>query len=201
MPGSGSSRRKLSGCRALQVGRFVREHMPRGGLLAAGVAVASALLGSTDAVGQTESLPTPRTLPANQLGIDGGSVAAFGLSYARRIEVGSLMIGGTIGYAFEENANTFDTNIWDVIGVDGFLRVVPNDAFHGDVGISVLAFSPQDDTNIRGTFLGLYTAVMVGYRYVFVGSEFRLGVAGIEGNSEGGVMVSPRIRAVIPWGR
>lgn len=160
------------------------------------------IIGFGDAQGQIgQPVPSPHMASAGELGIDGGWGAAFGLSYARRLATGPLLIGGRIGYAFEENGNTFDPNVWDVIGIDGFVRLVPHDALHGEMGISVLGFSPEDDTGVRGTFLGLFTAVMVGYRYVFVGSEFRLGVAGVEGKSEAGVIVSPRIRVVIHWGR
>lgn len=179
-----------------------REPVARCGAFAAGVAVTCVIFGFGDAQGQIGSpVPSSHHVSVNQLAIDGGWGAAFGLSYARRLATRPLLIGGRLGYAFEENGNTFDPNIWEVLGIDGFVRLVPNDALHGELGISVLGFSPEDDTNVRGTFLGLFTAVMVGYRYVFVGSEFRLGVAGLEGQSEAGVIVSPRIRVVIPWGR
>jgi hypothetical protein len=138
---------------------------------------------------------------ANQIGIDGGSVIAFGLSYARRVGNRPLLVGGRVGYAFEENINSFDRNVWDVFGVDGFVRLMLHDAIHGDLGFSALGFSPEDDTDVRGTFLGLYTAVMVGYRFVFVGSEFRLGLASVAGGSEAGVIVSPRVRVLVPWAR
>ncbi len=57
------------------------------------------------------------------------------------------------------------------------------------------------DTDLRGTFVGSYSAVFVGYRYLFVGMASRAGVASLEGESEFGTILSPRLRLVIPFGK
>jgi hypothetical protein len=56
-------------------------------------------------------------------------------------------------------------------------------------------------SSCTGTFLGLHSAAMVGYRFVFIGANTRLGWKSDDRyGSELGVMLSPQVRIVIPWG-
>lgn len=135
----------------------------------------------------------------NQLALDVGRVYAFSLSYARRIRDTNLLFGFGVGGAWEENSHTFSKNIWNVLHAELFARYQHFDFFHLDLGATLLGFSPHDDDERRGDFIGGYVAAMFGYRYVFGGLNVRFGEAEDYRGSESGIILSPVLRIVIPW--
>ncbi len=136
-----------------------------------------------------------------QVVLEVGPVATGALGFAARIQDSPFLLGVMGGFAFEWNENNFEPNIWDVVHLDAFGRFQHDDFLQVEAGFSVLGFSPFDDTDLRGIFFGSYTAVLFGFRYVFFGMALRAGTASLEGESEFGTILSPRVRVVIPLGR
>lgn len=154
------------------------------------ILVAGALLSPRSVEGQT----TERR--RHQLSLDVGNELAIAVAYARRAGATPFLVGVRAGYAFELNDNTFDREVWDVFHAEAFLRYQPRDLIQAEVGISILGSSPADDTNERRTFYGMYAALMLGYRYVFVGPQLRLG----EIESQFGAIAGIAMRWVLPFG-
>lgn len=139
------------------------------------------------------------SISTNQLGIDISPLIALSLSYARKIKANKLY-GFAVGFAWEENANTFNKNIWNVLHGELFVRFQPSNSFHFDFGVTALGFSPHDDDDRRGFFFGGYGELMIGYRYVFFAPRARIGIADDYRGSEFGMILSPLVlRIIIPW--
>ncbi len=141
--------------------------------------------------------------PRNQIALDGGSLLAFSLSYARRVKDTDFSVGGGLGFAWELNMHTFGrAHVWSVVHLEGFVRYQVLQALMVDLGVTAMKYYWADDcSDCTGTFLGLHSAAMVGYRFVFIGVNARLGWKSDERHgSEFGVILSPQVRIVIPWG-
>jgi hypothetical protein len=107
------------------------------------------------------------------------------------------MLGLGSGFAWELNNHSFDRQVWNVLHLEAFTRYQRNERFQGELGLSVAASAPTDDTTEQRIFVGLYSSVMVGHRVLFVGPQARLGFLG----SEFGAIANLAIRGVIPVGR
>lgn len=137
--------------------------------------------------------------PRNQIALDAGVLLAFSPSYVRRLNNRELDVGVGLGFAWELNLNTFNANIWNALFLAGFVRYQVAPVLHFDLGATVLMYDSADDGGgFAETFLGLHSAVMVGYRFVFIGTNVRCGWLS-EGSEFGGI-ISPQVRIVIPWG-
>lgn len=136
--------------------------------------------------------PTPR----NQLALDAGNTYAFGVSYVRRIQSSPFLFGGRLGFAWELNDHSFTRQVWNVIHIEAFGRIQPVPWFHGDLGVSLATTSPADDTSEKRSFYGLYAAAMIGYRFIFIGPQIRVGVL----DSDFGRITNLAVRAVLPFG-
>ena len=143
-------------------------------------------------------LAAQSTTPRNQLAFEGSATWAGAVTYARRVQDSHLLLGFGVGIAWALNNHSFTREVWYVLHVEGFARFQPVPWFHGDLGLSVAATSPADDTSEVREFFGLYAAAMVGYGSVlFVGPQVRLGFL----ESDFGRITNLAIRVVIPIGR
>lgn len=137
--------------------------------------------------------------PGNMLEAAVGPGPAGTAAYVRSFGADSLLAGIRLSFGWEENANTVETNVWNVTALDFFVRSIPKQEVHLDGGLTFLIFSPEDDTEEIGTLYGLYGAAWFGYRPVFAGIEGRGGLVRVLGSSEFGLVMSPRAKIVISW--
>lgn len=136
--------------------------------------------------------------PRSQLTFEGSPTWAGAVTYARRMQDSHFLWGVGTGFAWELNNHSFEGQVWNVIHVEGFARYQPVRWFHGEMGLSVAATSPADDTSERRNFVGLYAAAMIGYGGVlFVGPQARLGFLA----SDFGHITNLAVRVVIPIGQ
>jgi hypothetical protein len=123
-----------------------------------------------------------------------GPVNAVGIGYTRVFPESDYRGGLRLWYSFEERTKTFDHNVWDVFGIDVFGRRVLNPEAHVDVGLTLLGFAPEDDTDESGTFLGVMGAGYFGHRFLYAGIELRGGVTSLNDHMSLGIMASPRLK-------
>ena len=136
--------------------------------------------------------------PRSQLTFEGSPTWAGAVTYARRVQDSHFLFGVGTGFAWELNNHSFERQVWNVIHVEGFARYQSVQWFHGEMGLSVAATSPADDTSEQRKFVGLYAAAMIGYEGVlFVGPQTRLGLL----DSDFGHITNVAVRVVIPIGR
>ena len=74
---------------------------------------------------------------------------------------------------------------------------------HADVGLTGARYLWADDcSGCSGTFVGVRSAVLVGYGMVFVGPEVAAGWASDDRHgSELGILWGAQARLVVGWGR
>jgi hypothetical protein len=106
------------------------------------------------------------------------------------------MWGFGAGFGWELNNHTFEGDFWNVLHLEAFGRYHPSAGVQADLGLSIATSSPTDDTADHRTFGGLYSSVLVGRGFFFVGPQARLGFLG----SEFGVVWNIVARAVITVG-
>jgi hypothetical protein len=138
----------------------------------------------------------------NQVNVDGGVLLAFSLAYTLRVGSLPLGVGGGGGFAWELNTKSFDRNIWNAVHWEAFLRFQPVPVLQLDIGPTWMTYNWADDCGeCAGKFFGGHFAIMVGYRYVFIGANVRVGeVTDDRFASAFGTILSQQLRFVIPWG-
>jgi hypothetical protein len=153
-----------------------------------------------DLLEETEA--TQRTfVNKNQISLD--VLLTHFLFYVRRVGNTNLSIGGGLGFAWELNSHSFERNIWEAGHIVVFGRYQFSQVLQVDIGPTLLNYYWTDDcSECSGTFLGLHTAVMIGYRSVFIGPCLRLGWADDRKyGSEFGTIWSFQARFVVSWGK
>ena len=143
-----------------------------------------------------EPLAAQYSPPRTQWSLDVSPTYAGAITFARRLENSQLMWGLGTGFGWELNNHTFDRQFWNVLHLEGFARYQPAPRFQADVGLSVAASSPTDDTSEQRVFLGLYSSALIGHRFLFFGPQARLGFL----DSDFGVQWNFAVRAVLPLG-
>lgn len=143
------------------------------------------------------------SLKRNQIALDSGGRLNHSLSYARRVGNTNLSIGGGLGFAWELNTHSFERNIWEALHVTIFGRYQLPPVLQVDVGPILFAYVWTDDcSECAGTFVGLHTVALVGYRYLFFGPWIRVGWADDNRHgSEFGSIWGLQTRLAIPWGQ
>ena len=92
------------------------------------------------------------------------------------------MWGFRLGFVWEDNLNTYkDINIWNVGHADFFRRFCSSRHLQIDLGGTAFIHSPTDDTNEVGYFIGAYSSVSLGYKFIFLSPVIRIGYASLEG--------------------
>lgn len=129
-----------------------------------------------------------------QLGLDVGAVAYPKLSGALSLSFRTsekYSWGLRLGFVWEDDLHSYaDIELWNVFHADFFRRYEPSSYFFLDIGGSLLAHSPEDDTDDAAYFVGTYTSVSLGYKFIFLSPVIRLGYSSEEGF---GVVFSPLI--------
>ena len=135
----------------------------------------------------------------NQVALDVG-ILSGGLSYTRRIGVTPFSLGAGVWGAWEP-PSSFDRNVWEPLGLVAFGRYQPMAWLHTDVGLTGARYLWADDcSECSGTFVGVRSAALVGYRMLFLGPEVSAGRASDERNgSEFGVIWGVQARLVFGW--
>lgn len=135
-----------------------------------------------------------------EIAVDIG-ILAGGLSYARRVGDTPLSLGAGLRGAWEP-PNSFARNVWEPLGVVVFGRYRPTSWFHTDVGLTLARYVWADDcSECAGTFVGLRSAVLAGYRFVFIGPEVSMGRARDDRHgSDFGVIWGAQLRFILGWG-
>ena len=136
------------------------------------------LLVSISIFPQTDT--NPKSLKKYQLSLDVGNLSGA-ISFAFRTSEKWLW-GLRLGFVWEDNLNTYeDIKIWNVIHADIFQRYGFSRYLYIDFGGSFFAHAPRDDTDEVGYFIGAYSSVSVGYKFIFLSPVIRIGYAGLEG--------------------
>lgn len=152
------------------------------------------------AAGAQEALSAPP--PArNEVALEVGIVSG-GLSYARRIGDTPLSVGAGVWGAWEP-PNSFDRDVWEPLGLTVFGRYRPAPWLLTDVGLTGARYLSADDcSECTGTFVGLRSVALVGYRWVFVGPELSIGrVSDDRNGSDFGAIWGVQGRVMLGWGR
>jgi len=135
----------------------------------------------------------------NEISLEIG-VLTGGFSYARRMRATPLSVGAGVWGAWEP-PNTFDRNVWEPLGVVVFGRYRPTSWFHTDVGATVGRYVWADDcSDCSGTFVGVRSVALAGYRFVFFGPEIAFGrVSDDQHGSDVGVIWGAQLRFLVEW--
>jgi hypothetical protein len=148
-----------------------------------------------------QAAPTGAVHARSQLSLEAGYVSA-GLSLARRIGSGPLSVGAGVWGSWEP-PSSFEKNVWEPMGVTLFGRYAPVPWLHADLGATAARYLWTDDcSECTGTFVGLRSSLMVGYRgFVFVGPDLALGRASDDRfGAEWGALLGAQLRLVLGWG-
>ena len=123
-----------------------------------------------------------------------------GLSYARRVSQ-KLSVGGGVWGAWEP-WNSFDSNFFEPIGVELFVRAHPSPDVHLEAGPSILRYYSADDCSAcTDTFIGIRTAAMVGRGIFSLGPAVRFGrITGGTSGGEMGIIWGIQARLLFGWG-
>ena len=135
-----------------------------------------------------------------QLAIELG-VLSGGLSYARRLGSSRFLLGLGLWGAWEP-PTTVEQPVLEPVGAVLFARYQPSTWLMADVGPAALTYRTSDDcSTCSATFLGARVALMVGYRFIFVGPDIAVGSFSSSGRgSEFGMMYGAQLRFVIGGG-
>lgn len=138
-------------------------------------------------------------LRPNQFSIDIGLLQG-GLTYARRLGQGNFSVGGGVWGAWEP-WSSFETNVWEPLGVELFLRAHPSRNVHLEIGPSLLRYHWADDCSAcTGTFAGVRAAAMVGNGIFALGPTARLGrITRAPTGGETGVLWGIQGRLLFSW--
>ncbi len=148
------------------------------------------------------SIEQSRMPKKNHLGLDMGVLTSqsyymFAISYCRRVSKNSLR-GGGIGFSWEDNFNSFNKNLYDVLWVEVFQRYQPRVFYHVDFGATAFASTPMEGGS-GAWFAGGYMGAVIGWRLIFVGCNFRVGVATDDDSSDFGIVWRPHMRFIIAF--
>jgi hypothetical protein len=135
----------------------------------------------------------------NQLSLDVG-VLEGGLSYARRLGQGNLSLGGGVWGAWEP-WSTFESSVWEPLGVELFLRARPASDVYLEAGPSLLRYYWADDcSECTGTLVGIRVAAMAGPGIFSLGPTVRVGhLTGAPGGNEMGLLLGLQARLLFSW--
>jgi hypothetical protein len=160
------------------------------------VFVLLAILSVTAGAQDTPAAPRPAR---NEFALEAG-ILSGGVSYARRVGQTPLSVGAGVWGAWEP-PNSFDRNVWEPIGITVFGRYRPAPWLLTDVGLAGARYLWADDcSECTGTFVGLRSVALVGYRWVFIGPELSLGTVSDERHgSDFGAMWGVQGRVVLGW--
>jgi hypothetical protein len=147
-----------------------------------------------DTIGRAGHSDSLRSESALEFGIGFGPAVAIGL--ARSLNDGVGLIGAKLSWAWEGNAKTFESNVWEPFILDLFYRRQLAGQVHVDIGPTLMSFASRDDQGLDGKLLGVYTSVWWGTT-VYGGLEVRTGRLHSGEGSEFGAVVSVRVKAVI----
>lgn len=138
----------------------------------------------------------------NQISLEAGGILIYNLAYARRFKNTNWSVGGGVGFGWELNWNSLERNIWNAINVTGFVRYQYSKMLQVETGPTLLGYTWTDDcSECNGTFVGLQSAAMIGYKFVFLGPGLWTGWANDDKyGSEFGAIWILQLRLVIPWG-
>jgi len=158
------------------------------------------LLGVLVAVQAAPGLGQDGAIRKNHFSVDVG-VLQGGLSYARRLGQGPFSIGGGIWAAWEP-WSTFESDVWEPLGMELFVRAHPSRDVQLEVGPSLLRYHWADDcSGCTGTFAGVHAAAMVGRGVFALGPTLRLGrVTGGPAGDEIGLLFGIQARLLFSWG-
>ena len=127
----------------------------------------------------------------NQFGIELG-ILSGSVSYAHKFSKNWLW-GLNLGYVWEDNLNTFDTNIWEVFHGEFFTRFQSSYYFNLDLGASAFIYSPCDECDEKGFFAGGYVRALIGYKFIFLAPHIRMGVTSDYRGTELGAIFTPLV--------
>ena len=147
----------------------------------------------------TPGLAQDDRLGRHHLAVDVGFLQG-GLSYAHRISP-RLSVGGGVWGAWEP-WTSFESNIFEPIGVELFVRAHPSSDVHLEIGPSALRYRSADDcSECSETFTGIRTAAMVGKGVFSLGPTARFGrISGGPSEGEWGVIWGLQARLLFGWG-
>jgi hypothetical protein len=93
--------------------------------------------------------------------------------------------------------------VWEPFGLAVFGRYMPVPWFHADAGPTIARYQWADDCSAcSGTFLGIRSAALVGYRFVFIGPEVSIGRASDDlHGADIGVIWGGQLKFVLGWGQ
>jgi hypothetical protein len=137
----------------------------------------------------------------NRLALEVGTLSG-GVSYARRIGDSPVSVGAGAWGAWEP-PNSFDRNVWEPLGLTVFGRYRPASWLHADVGFAGARYLWADNcSECTGTFLGVRSVALVGYRWFFVGPELSVGsVSDDRHGSDCGAIWGVQARTLLVWAR
>ena len=147
----------------------------------------------------TPGLAQDTPIRNNQFAVDVG-ILQGGLSYAHRVSQ-KLSVGGGVWGAWEP-WTSFESNVFEPIGVELFVRAHPSREVHLEIGPSVLRYQSADDcSECSDTFTGIRTAAMVGTGLFSLGPTARFGgITGGPSGSELGASWGFQLRLLFGWG-
>ena len=136
----------------------------------------------------------PETEKKYHLSLDGGPIDypkySGAISLAFRTSE-RWFWGFRLGFVWEDNLNTYkDTEIWEVLHADIFRRFSPSDFLYVDLGGSIFAHNTTDDDYEGEIFVGIFSSLSLGYKYIYISPVVRIGVTNQDGF---GIIFSPLI--------
>ena len=142
----------------------------------------------------------PPRSAAGKFAIDVG-ILDGGVSYATRLGASKFRAGLGLWGAWEPAASV-EQLVVEPIGGVLFLRYQPSSYLMADLGPTAMTYRTSDDcSTCSGSFLGVRSTVLVGYRFVFLGPELAAGSFRSRGrSSEFGIMYGAQLRFVIGGG-
>jgi hypothetical protein len=159
----------------------------------------SSLLSMAALAGVTPGLAQDTAIRRNALSVDVG-ILQGGLSYTRRVSR-KLGVGGGVWAAWEP-WTSFESDFFEPIGVELFVRAYPAPDVHLEAGPSLRRYYSADDcSECRDTFIGIRTAAMVGTGIFWLGPTARFGrITGGASGSELGFIWGLQARLLFGWG-
>jgi hypothetical protein len=159
----------------------------------------SSLLSLLVVASVTPGLAQNTAIRKNHFAVDVGMLQG-GLSYSHRVSR-KLSVGGGVWGAWEP-WTSFESNVFEPIGVELFVRAHPVSEVHLEIGPSVLRYRSADEcSECSETFTGIRTAAMVGSGVFWLGPTSRIGrITGGPSGSEFGAIWGVQARLLFGWG-
>ena len=159
---------------------------------------------STSTLSLNDSITKPASSPYKyQLALDILNTYSFSINYAGRIPDSKISVGAELGFAFEYNSHSYDRNIWEAGSFVGFARYSFSHVVHMDLGLAAMLYYYADDcSDCTGTFIGIHSALQLGYKYFYFGPKIKVGWASDDRNETAfGIICNFQLRLVLPWGK